>query len=434
MSWVAVNSATCRRPTVFCSITTDSPTKREDDIQKDDHTNGSSDAEYCYRDEILKAAANLVTGRPKTKKVPKISNTSIHKVVKANSGVPRKRKQTTPVHQDDLEEDYALAGTHQHSKRYTEYPEVKRKPLRDVTNTSKSRPTKPEALQKHMRPATPSKKKTLSGERDTVVDKTDALDLYHFIPAQKSNQMHKIAKPAPPIIEISSDDDTSNSTHTVRADSDYDQFDDSVFDEVLQTKEHSELKGVPEEPSTSCPTSLSYPNGASFPPFLHPCLLVSSDNEASSLGHKDKTTSSSKHTCFRTAEVLRLTRHVKEQVVPNGQTVRIEVFATVQEVKYADRLGRGQGIVLSDLFFPNKPPYVTTVSRTPYVAKELTPKPRYEQDPKPIFKVILQFDAKGITTPGHSKSHANSNPRSSQNSSSQSESTSLEVLDIQPTS
>lgn len=181
-------------------------------------------------------------------------------------------------------------------------------------------------------------------------------------------------------------------------DSSYNEdFDQSVFDDALE-----EIMSTPQSVFTSTPatststcsdqverhTSLTtepllHPNGAPFPAFMHPCLLDSVDSQSSY--HK--------HVCFRIAEFLNLCKSMgrcRQGLVSDD--IEIDLFACVKEVKFADKFGQGQGVVFADIFFPNKPPFVSTTSRIPFSSKDLVPHPNGESTEKrAIVKAVIRL-------------------------------------------
>jgi len=157
----------------------------------------------------------------------------------------------------------------------------------------------------------------------------------------------------------------------------FDDFDDSIFDEPFQTDlVVDSLQSISSSPTISviaaAPASkepdtntlktesatgamVTHPNGAPFPPFMHPCLLHSLDAEALELNKKDTSTPSLGHTCFRTAELLRLSKCFRSKPIAQDNELVTELFATVKEVVFANSQGQGQGLLLADIFFPSKP-------------------------------------------------------------------------------
>lgn len=431
MSWLSVNGTNPHAPNASWPAIGNSGTGKGKDVQDV----GEDDHGYEYRDAVLKAAGDLVIGRPKKRKGFKTSNTRPQKSAKANTGAPRQHSKSVLPTSDRLAKENIEPASDQHIHRNTNLSTARRKPLLDTTNYPHSRITQSQDFRDHVQYVQRGQFKTLPADLGATMDKLNDSAVRQLTPTGKPCPPRVQADTYPAIIEISSDDDTSYSSHTVCADSDYDHFDDSIFDEVLEAHLTSEIAEGPELSKSPTGGPL-IATEAPFPPFLHPCLLDSLDGEAPVLNQKGTSTPSLKHTCFRTAEILRLCKYIKYQSGSSQSTVKIEMFTTVHEVKYADCLGRGQGIVFSDLFFPSRPPYITAISRTPYVAKDFTSSMQNEHVSKPIVKATLLFNTKETATPTQSKSPSNPNPQSPQAISPQTipTSPSLEALDIQMTS
>lgn len=201
------------------------------------------------------------------------------------------------------------------------------------------------------------------------------------------------APPSSPTISVKQDQVIDLSS----ADSSYnDDFDESVFDEAIRDMITTPPSTFTSTPATSSSTFSSensqhtllaagsdpHPNDAPFAPFMHPCLLDSVNTHT--LHHK--------HVCFRAAEFLQLCKSL--QSCHKGfedYTVEIDLFACVHKVKFANSLGEGQGVVFSDIFFPNKPPYVNTVSRTPYSSKDILPDSMRDSNHKDIVKAAIRM-------------------------------------------
>lgn len=213
------------------------------------------------------------------------------------------------------------------------------------------------------------------------------------------------------VTEIFSDDSSTN----------FDDFDDSIFDEPLQAglevdslritlssstpvlattprskdSDYNKL-GAPSAPGSRAKHS----NGAPLAPFMHPCLLDSLDAEALALNENDASMPSLKHTCFRAAELLRLSKTFKSKPIAQGSNLITEFFTIVKEVKYANSQGHGQGLVLADAFFPDKPPFITASSKTPYNARGLIPRDNAKGEKKSPVKASIKVPGLKTTPTG----------------------------------
>ena len=221
--------------------------------------------------------------------------------------------------------------------------------------------------------------------------------------------VHEFPVPTPPLrpaveVKASSVDrvlqQTLDELSSDEASTKFGDFDDSVFDEPLQaglgvnsspssltspatsTSATSPKIPAPKDtasgnpqpsPMTTVRDKHARPNGAPIVPFMHPCLLDSLEAEAIALNKKGASTPSFKHTCFRAAELLRLTKNFLSSSDAQENDLTAELYITVKEVKYANSQGQGQGLVLADVFFPDKPPFISASTRIPYNAKDLIP-------------------------------------------------------------
>lgn len=192
----------------------------------------------------------------------------------------------------------------------------------------------------------------------------------------------------PVIIDSSSDDEALLSDSDAFDDPDLDNLDQSVFDQTLAMISTPDTVTRSQSP-VALQTISRYPNGSPFPPFLHPCLLDSSNEKTLGTGRKCPSVLPKVYTCFRTAEILRLSRYLSIATNDNLYSAKVNMFGTVHKVKYADRTGKGQGIVFGDLFFPNKPPYITAISRIPYSTRNLIADSENKKDLRPIVKATI---------------------------------------------
>lgn len=205
-----------------------------------------------------------------------------------------------------------------------------------------------------------------------------------------------------PVIGNSPDDSSTN----------FDEFDDSVFDEpfqaclgvdspspstcsrttsILAASSASEKPDSNKQSPYSIPqVAVKHPNGTPSVPFMHPCLLDSLDAEALVLNRKDAATPSLKHTCFRAAELLRLSKCFKSSPSAQDNDLAAELFATVKEVRYANSQGQGQGLVMADVFFPDKQPFIIASSKIPYNARTLVPQSQTQGGLKSPVKATIK--------------------------------------------
>lgn len=207
-------------------------------------------------------------------------------------------------------------------------------------------------------------------------------------------------------------DESVNGTFSDTSSTNFDEFDDSVFDETFQAC----LGFDSSQPSICSPTTpilaaslgsekpdvikpkqfgispvaAKQPNGSPFLPFMHPCLLDSLTAEALALNKKDASTPSLKHTCFRAAELLRLSKSFMSKSSAQHNDLIAELFATIKAVQYANGQGQGQGLVLADVFFPDKQPFITASSRIPYNARSVIPGSQAKGEIKSVVKATIR--------------------------------------------
>lgn len=428
MSWTAVNTVTWLKPATSLVEIKKFDTEQQKILQgtKDDSCG------YQYRDEILNAAEQLIKSRPKRRRHSKSSTIKPRKVSKAKPSTEslRKKRQTPAI--EDAAEEETWHVSKSPSRRDTG---IELGCLENNAEDPEVHSAQPAKTLNHSQRLHRRRKETRLLDSDAALDTSHASD--QIIQAAHDDQTAVQGPPAttkPLIIEISSDDDTTHSSHTVCDDSDYDGFDDSIFDEALGVHSIPERVQARGPPADSEPEPLINANGSPYPPFLHPCLLDSLDSAALTLNQRDISTPSLKHTCFRTAELLRLGMCLKKKPGFEDQTITVEMFATVHEVKYADHLGDGQGIMFSDLFFPNKPPYISAMSRIPYNAKDFTPAIQKPGNQRPVVKANLLLSPRSIPLPSRSGRPPQPGPKLTQQHSLQIDSLHLEVLDIKVTS
>jgi len=229
-----------------------------------------------------------------------------------------------------------------------------------------------------------------------------------------------------PVIDVPLEDSSTN----------FDDFDDSVFEGPFQaclgadssspstfssTTSVSIASPASEKPDSnkqnlySTPqVAVKHPNGAPFAPFMHPCLLDSLDAEALILNTKDAATPSLKHTCFRAAELLRLSKCFKSSPIAQDNDLAAELFATVKEVHYANSQGQGQGLVLADVFFPDKQPFIITSSRIPYSVRTLVPQSQTKGGMKSPVKATIRVSGPSSSFASRPTQRRSSPVRSSQ--------------------
>jgi len=207
-------------------------------------------------------------------------------------------------------------------------------------------------------------------------------------------------------------DEPVNGTFSDTSSTNFDEFDDSVFDEtfqawlgfdssqpticspttpILAASIGSEKPDVikPEQFGIS-PIAAKQPNGSPFLPFMHPCLLDSLAAEALALNKKDASTPSLEHTCFRAAELLRLSKNFMSKSSAQHNDLIAKLFAMVKEVQYANGQGQGQGLILADVFFPDKQPFITASSRIPYNARSVVPGSQAKGEIKGVVKATIR--------------------------------------------
>lgn len=428
MSWTAVNTVTWLKPATSLVETEKLDTEQQKTLQgtKDDSRG------YRYRDEILNAAEQFIKSRPKRRRLSKSSTVKPRTVSKAKPSTESSHKKRKTSAREDAAEDDTQHVPKSRSRRDIGSGSTC---LRDSAEDLEAHSAEPENTLDRSQKLQRRQKETGLPDSDATLDASHASN--QTIQAARDDQTavqgpHATTNPL--VIEISSDDDTTHSSHTVCGDSDYDGFDDSIFDEALGVHSIPERVQARSPPADSEPEPLINANGSPYPPFLHPCLLDSLDSEALTLNQKDISTPSLKHTCFRTAELLRLGMCLKRKPAFEDQTITVEMFATVHEVKYADHIGDGQSIMFSDLFFPNKPPYISAMSRIPYNAKDFAPAVQKQGNQRPVVKANLSLSPRFIPLPSRSGRPPQPEPKLTQQHSLQIDSLHLEVLDIKVTS
>lgn len=124
------------------------------------------------------------------------------------------------------------------------------------------------------------------------------------------------------------------------------------------------------------------PDEQPMTPFMHPSLFHSF-----ALG--DSNQAAQRFVCFRAGELLQLVQRIQSSDSDERPDLKIQFFATVREVCFADRTGQGQGVVLADIFFSQKPPFVAAFSKTSYSIRGLLPQSQAPGAPRGLVKALL---------------------------------------------
>ena len=161
-------------------------------------------------------------------------------------------------------------------------------------------------------------------------------------------------------------------------------------------------------------------------PFMHPCLL-DHFNEVLLEQSTGSISSLRKLICFRTAELLRVKKALDSKLFAAQEDISVELFARVGEACYAGNQGRGQGLKLVDVFFPQTPPFILARSKIPYHLRDFHSLTKQEPSTGIIIRATILLQA--------IRSRRNSTKRFKEELNRNAMDTSgFEVLDIQASS
>ncbi|KAK5956873.1 hypothetical protein OHC33_002362 [Knufia fluminis] len=440
MSWKTVN--------VTVIVPQQSPTSLEAQATPDEPANAFASK---FRVNILHAAEKLANSIPKRKR-------RASKPV-ALEPAPKKSKKTSNKKQPAAElsvlkeepDETTSSPARRSARLQTPKTESSPDPEIGTSRLESSRGLQHAAIKKLAADAEGKDKSTANEPEDKTSISTKLLD--PFVEVKASSGSYSSDKFA---FENFPDD---TSIKFDGSDS-FDDFDDSVFDGPLAANfETDSSSQIAYSPATTAPLTspadpnpgtnklaeipisevgAAHPKGAPFAPFMHPCLLDSMDAEAVALNRKDASTPSLKHTCFRAAELLRLAKSFRTKPIAEDIDLVTEFFATVKEVKYADSQGQGQGLILADIFFPNKPPFITASSRIPYNARDLIPQGQAKEGSKRPVKATIKVLGTRSRSNAWARKPRSSPVKSSQTTPFQSSpivnDQEFEVTDVQTTS
>lgn len=349
------------------------------------HEASTDDLASQYRVNVLAAAERLASSWPRKKrrcsvaiqKDTKMASKATDDKIRKNLRIP----ETLSPHRYNANHQgkAPVRVSPRNRKRLADY-------LQDTTSTN---------VNKHIEPDFGHD--SLSGvkdglERQTVSSYDLAASTVSYKRLLVESNVTESDTAIPTIIEISSDESL-----------DFEDFDESIFDDVfdLDTTQSS----LTPEATVSPPSKMvtpgvsveglrpQYPNQAPYPPFLHPCLMESLRADIITSEKCKFSGISPSYTCFRVAELIRLSSVLISHPGKHSQEVIVELFATVREVRYANSLGQGQGLVLADCFFPEKPPYLITKSRSPLSARDCFRTGENREGPKKLVKTLVKCTA-----------------------------------------
>ena len=422
MTFTPVN--TC---TTSCSAVT-----AADALQHDGPSSPPPESASKYRSQVVVAAEKVAEGLPRRKRKSS--------AIKANTSIKRSKAKQSSTKQPPI-----IPNVSKRSKRHLRSDKMcKENDLADDRNSNASigdhtdRDVGMDIIAEDIRGPALQSVETSIPVLDNMPDIESHAEASSVDNDQGATNHPHHSNSSPTVIEISSDHSDS-----------FEDIDESIFDELHHaaaspnsclSQSNSSLTGTTtsESPTNerkelcartsarpadqaSLPT---FPNGAPFPPFMHPGLLNSS-----LAAFMDKQRSSSLtplNVCFRIGEALRVRSVFEGHISKQHQETMFETFSTIHDVRY----GQQQEVVFSDCFFPDRPPYITAISKSPYVPRDLLDSSHVKGTAKRVMKATIKMS----TFPQISSLRKSTQTAYTESVGSSGANTDLEILDLRGSS